>query len=282
MGDMKNGYVEVKLPNFPNAEELLGTLTGPQPLGSWESDEGFFIYWPESSWNEDVLRELKSALMNLGAHETLLSINALPEQDWNEKWVASIQPVRIGNKVRIRQSWNAVDPDFAGIELIIDPKRAFGSGSHATTQLLVEMLEEHALESCHLLDLGTGSGILAMVALRLGAASALGVDIDFDAIECARENAALNGFGKELRLVLGTLNDLGAERFEFVLANLDRNTFLKVGHQLEERVKMGGRALLSGLQPEDFQDITPIIAESGGTVLSKRQRDEWIAIEIAY
>jgi ribosomal protein L11 methyltransferase len=279
---MKNGYVEVKLRNFPNAAELLGILTSQQSLGSWESDEGFFIYWSEACWNDDALQELKSALTSLGMDGAIVSIRSLPEQDWNAKWAASIQPVRIGNKVRIRQSWNSADPAFTGIELIIDPKRAFGSGSHATTQLLIEMLEECARDSIRLLDLGAGSGILAMAALRLGAASALGVDMDPDALECARENAALNGFGDELQLLVGTLDDVGAERFQLVVANLDRNTFLRIGGLLGLHIVAGGRALLSGLQSEDLPDIAAILAESGGTVIGRRERDEWIALEVAY
>ena len=279
---MNNGYVEVRLRNFPNAAELLGIVTSPQCLGSWENGEDFFIYWPEAFWNADVLQELKSALLSLGMGEAIKSIRSLPEQDWNAKWVASIQPFRIGKKVRIRQSWNPSDPFFTGIELIIDPKRAFGSGSHATTRLLIEMLEEHPLDSLRLLDLGTGSGILAMVALRMGSASALGVDVDPDAIECAKENAALNGFGNELQLMTGTLDDVGDECFELVVANLDRNTFLKIGKRLGRHVKTGGKALLSGLQSEDLPDIVPILVQSGGAILDSRERDEWIAIEVAY
>jgi ribosomal protein L11 methyltransferase len=279
---MRDGYVEVRLHNFPNAAELLGIMTDQQFLGSWENGEEFFIYWPESSWNKDVLQKLISALARLGISEAIESIRPLPDQDWNAKWAASIKPVRIGKKVRIRQSWNPSDPDFIGIELVIDPKRAFGSGSHATTQLLIEMLEERALNSLRLLDLGTGSGILAMAALRMGASSALGIDIDPNAIECAKENAALNGFGDELQLITGTLDDAGSERFQLVVANLDRNTFLKIGGRLGPHVKPGGKALLSGLQSEDLSDIAPILAESGGAVLNSRERDEWVAIEVAY
>jgi ribosomal protein L11 methyltransferase len=279
---MRNGYIEVKLHNFPDAAELPGILTGSQPLGSWENGEDFFLYWPETSWNDDVLHALRSALVSLGVGEAIAAIRFLPEQDWNATWAASIQPVHIGKNVRIRQSWNHSDPGFAGIELIIDPKRAFGSGSHATTQLLIEMLEEHELNSLRLLDLGTGSGILAMVALRLGAASALGIDLDPDAIECARENAALNGFGNELRLITGTLDDVATEQFELVVANLDRNTFLEIGGRLGLPIKTGGKALLSGLLSEDLPDIAPILAESGGTILNRRERDEWIAVEVGY
>jgi ribosomal protein L11 methyltransferase len=282
IADMKKGYVEVRLRNFPNAAELLGILTSPQSLGSWEEGEDFFIYWPGASWNDDVLKKLKSALASLGVDKAAASIRFLPEQDWNAKWTASIQPLQIGKKVRIRQSWNPPDPAFKGIELIIDPKRAFGSGFHATTQLLIEMLQERNFDSIRLLDIGTGSGILAMVALRMGAASALGIDIDQDAIECARENAALNGFGGELCLSTGTLDDVGLERFDLVLANLDRNTFLKIGGQLGLHVRTGGKALLSGLQFEDLPDIAPILAETGGIILTRKERDEWIAVEVAY
>jgi ribosomal protein L11 methyltransferase len=279
---MQSGYVEVKLPNFPAAAELLGMLSCGQSLGSWESDEAFYLYWPETCWSAEVLQELKTTLTRLGVDEALVSIRSLPDQDWNAHWVASIQPLRIGKQFRIRQSWNAAEPSFSGFELIIDPKRAFGSGYHVTTQLLIEMLEDRVRGLQRVLDIGTGSGILAMVALRLGAASALAIDIDPDAIECARENAALNGFGDELHLRVGTLEGLGSERFELVVANLDRSVFLKVGGLIGRQMKAGGRALLSGIQPEDLQDVAPVLEPSGGKVCDRMRRDGWIAIEVTY
>jgi ribosomal protein L11 methyltransferase len=279
---MKNGYVEVKLLNSPNAAELLGMLPNGQSLGSWESDDALYLYWPEACWNAEVLRELKRTLANLGMDASVLSIRSLPDHDWNAQWVESIQPIRIGKRVRIRQSWNSADPTFSGIELVIDPKRAFGSGYHVTTQLLIEMLEERVLSSQRMLDIGTGSGVLAMVALRLGAAAAVGIDIDPIAIDCARENAVLNGFGNELQLLTGALDELGPECFELIVANLDRNTFLKIGRLLGRHMKAGGIALLSGLQPEDLQDVALVLAESGGNVRKRNKRDEWIAVEVAY
>ena len=116
-------------------------------------------------------------------------------------------------------SWNTrphsselarADPEFSGIELVIDPRRAFGTGYHATTQLVVEWLEAHVRGGGVVLDVGTGSGILAMTAIRLGAASALGVDNDPVAVECAREYAVLNGFGPELELRVASFEDLDA------------------------------------------------------------------------
>jgi ribosomal protein L11 methyltransferase len=279
---MQNGYVEVRLRNFPRAGELVGMLAGGNSLGSWECEDAFYLYWPKECWGVAELRDLEAALACLGTAGAIVSIKPLPEQDWNARWVASIQPIHLGERIRICQSWNSADPSFSGFELIIDPKRAFGSGYHATTQLLVEMLERHIHPASRVLDIGTGSGILSMVALRLGASSALAIDNDPDAIECARENAALNGFGEELRILAGTLDVVGNERFELLVANLDRNTILQIGGSFGCHVGAGGKALLSGLQPSDLQDVSRVVEESGGKVCRRLQRGEWIAIEVSY
>ena len=124
-----------------------------------------------------------------------IRVEELSDQDWNRQWAESVRPIRIGRRIVIRPSWEPVALQAQDIEIVLDPKQAFGTGHHATTRMLLERLEDliHGGES--VLDVGTGSGILAMVALRLGAASALGVECDPVAVDCARDYARENGFG---------------------------------------------------------------------------------------
>jgi ribosomal protein L11 methyltransferase len=211
-----------------------------------------------------------------------ISVRDIGDQDWNAVWLASLQPVRIGRQFRIRQSWNPADPLFSGIELMIDPKRAFGSGYHATTQLLVGWLEDTIKGGERVLDIGTGSGILAMAALRLGAAAAVGIDNDPEAIECARENAQVNGFGGELILETSALEQLSPEPFDLIVANLDRKTILELCTSIRSYLREGCRAYLSGLQNADFEDVREAVSVAGGQIKDRRECEEWIAVSLAF
>lgn len=169
------------------------------------------------------------------------------------------------------------------VELIIDPKQAFGTGRHTATQLLVEWLEDVIRIDDRVLDVGTGSGILAMVALRLGAAKALGLDTDLVAIECAREYAVVNGFGSELAIRVGTLDDSldnAATRIDLVLANLDRQTLLELAPALCTYAARGARLLLSGLLADQQAEVATSFAAHDVSVRAVRERDGWVALEL--
>lgn len=281
---MPQNYVEVTIPATVDSGELLGLLPDGEALGAWEAEGVLHLYWPEGRWTPHVLEEMKQALLQLGDVDAAsrVTIHSLPDQDWNSLWSMSVEPIRIGRRFRIRQSWNPPDPSFSGLELIIDPKRAFGTGYHVTTQLIVEWLEEHVREGERVLDIGTGTGILAMAALRLGAAAALGIDNDPVALECACENAAVNGFGPEIELRAASLEDLDGETFDTIVANLDRNTVLRLCGRFKDHLRASGRMCLSGLQIEDFSDIAAALAAAGGRIVDRRERDEWMAIEVRF
>jgi ribosomal protein L11 methyltransferase len=166
---MNQNFVEVVIKAKVDAGELLGMLDDGEFLGCWEEEEILHIYWPEERWDEGVPADLKRILEGFGIENADLTINALQDRDWNAAWAASLKPIRLGRKVRIRQSWHAPDSEFDGIELVIDPRRAFGTGYHETTRLVIEWLEDHVRGGERILDIGTGSGILSMTAIRLGA-----------------------------------------------------------------------------------------------------------------
>src|SRR6266508_2879078 len=193
---MSANYIEVRLKTALDCGELLASLNDPDVLGAWENGGTLHLYWPEGRWHSGIVHRLRTALGALGSapDEKDILVTVVPDRDWNLIWTRSIEPIRVGRRILIRQSWNAATPAPGDIELVIDPKRAFGTGFHATTQLLLEWLEDKICGGEQILDVGTGSGILAMAALRLGARSALGVDHDPVAIECARGHAADTGF----------------------------------------------------------------------------------------
>jgi ribosomal protein L11 methyltransferase len=279
---MHPNYIEISFQTDIDSGELIAMLQDGESLGSWEKDGVLHIFYPENRWSTSALEDLKETLRALGStvREEALTIQTIPDQDWNATWAASLEPILLGNRVRIRQSWHAADPGFKGIELVIDPKRAFGTGYHATTQLVVEWLEANIRGGERVLDVGTGSGILAMTAIRLGAASALGIDNDPVAIECARECAEGNRFGDELDLRTASFEDLNADKFEVIVANLDIRTLPRLCESVPRLLKPGGRICLSGLQEQDYEEVSEALRRSGFDVKETRRRDDWLSLSI--
>ena len=167
-----------------------------------------------------------------------------------------------------------------GIEIVLDPKQAFGTGHHATTHLLLEWLEEmSALKDSRVLDVGTGSGILSMVALRLGALSALGIDSDAVAIDCAKDYAMANGFTEDLDLRACRIDELANQSFEVIVANIDRNTILEILPGFSRLRSSGTQLFLSGLLEEDGFDVAEQLTSHGWAQQAIRAREGWIALQ---
>jgi ribosomal protein L11 methyltransferase len=278
---MSVNYIEAVFRANADSGEILAMLQGCEELGCWENDGVIHIFWPESRWSPEAFADLRQTLSALGIDpdNAGLTIENVPDKDWNETWAASLTPIRLGRRIRIRQSWHPPEEGFDGIELVIDPRRAFGTGYHSTTQLVVEWLEKHLSGGERVLDVGTGSGILAMTAVRLGAASALGIDNDPVAVECAREYARVNGFGPELDLRVGSFGDCPEVSFDVIVANIDGKTLPTLCPELTRLSKPGVRICLSGLQEHDLEEITTALNRAGLAVKTKTSRDEWIALE---
>ena len=278
---MKPVIFEICIPACVDAAELAGILACPEFLGAWEEDGWVALYWNKQG--AEILRQVRSAVKALGVDLSEGSIQFQPviAQDWNAKWADSVQPIRIGRRIGIRQTWNTMAMPEDGIELIIDPKQAFGTGYHATTQLILEWLEEVTwVPGMRVLDVGTGSGVLAMAALRLGATRALGIDLDTKALECAREYAEVNQFKEELELCCCPTETLPAQSFDVILANLDRKTILQVFIEFSRMRGPNTQLVVSGLLEEDESEIVPSLEGQGWVRRSVRRREGWSAIQL--
>lgn len=276
-------WVQVDVRTSLDAGELLGVLNDPDVTGAWQEDDHVHLYWPAGRCGPDTWQGLTRALIQLGQQDPdqAVTINHLADQDWNAQWSRLVEPIKIG-RVLIRPSWKEISLNPDEIELIIDPKQAFGTGHHATTQLLIEWLQQVVQPGDRVLDVGTGSGVLAMVALRLGAMEALGVDFDAVAVDCAREYAQINGFDRRLTLAVGhAQSGQPHDRFDptLVLANLDRQTLLASADSLCGYAAGGARLLLSGLLLEQRYEIEEAYASRGVYVKAVRERDGWLALE---
>ena len=274
-------FIDVHIAIPVDAAELAGLLSDEGMLGVWEQDGVIHVYWDRETWNDHARVSINRAIQQLGGspdHEHI-AVKWVPWQDWNAKWTEMVQPIQIGQRIVVRPSWVRVDLPPNGIELILDPKQAFGTGHHITTQLLGEWLEEYIEGGERVLDAGTGSGLLAMMALRLGAQYALGVDYDAVAIDCAKEYAKLNQFGDELDLRTTDIKDMPDDSFDLIVANIDRRTLLASHHALSKVSKNDTVLLMSGILQSDQKEIVEHYSENGWRCLGVRGQEDWIAIQ---
>jgi ribosomal protein L11 methyltransferase len=284
-GDVMSGdWIEVSFRSDVDAAELLSLLDDLFVQGSWQDEGTIHLYWPSHHWSPDHCVRLRHVLQQMDAREQAgpdILVQSLPHQDWNQQWAQSVKPLRVGRRLVIRPSWEPVVLQPNEIEIILDPKQAFGTGHHATTRMLLEWLQDHIRGGEVVLDVGAGSGILAMAALRLGAASAIGVECDPVAVDCARDYAAQNGFGGELELVCGTLNDMDKEiKPDLVLANLDQLTLLALADDLAAYGTAGARLLFSGVLVDQIAEVVALYCARGFYLVHRREQDGWVALEL--
>jgi len=278
---MATNYIEVRIRAGPDADLIVALLDSDRLLGTSETEGSVSLYWEEAAWAGGERESLWRVIRRAGADpdKVVRAVVPVAGRDWNEAWMRSLQPVRVGRRIWVRQSWNRINLDLEEMELIIDPRRAFGSGYHATTQMLIQLLERRLRGGECVIDLGTGSGILAMAALRLGARYALAVDSDPEAIECAWDNAVRNGFDPELELRIASVDELPPGEFDLVLANLDRNLIMRAGERILAQARSGGIIMLSGLLQENLEEVVGKFFSLGSPLIGAVAEQEWVAAE---
>jgi ribosomal protein L11 methyltransferase len=210
------------------------------------------------------------------------TVTKVSSEDWSTSWKANFKALRIGRRLLIVPSWEEALPRPDDIVLRLDPGMAFGTGGHETTRLCMEVLEGimdgmPTLLSPSVLDLGTGSGILAMAAVQLGARHVRAVDIDPQAVEVARENLTANGLVEQVELDTTPLEALSGE-FDIILANILAEELVRLAPYLTERLAQGGTLVLSGILAEKKPLVRSGFAPYPLEYLETRREGEWVAI----
>jgi len=200
------------------------------------------------------------------------------DQDWTAGWKESIPVLHLGRRVVVKPSWRDYAAQPGELLLEMDPGLAFGTGLHPTTQLCVEALEELVRPGIRVLDLGTGTGILALVAAKLGAADVLAIDNDVNAMAVARRNVRANTAAHQVRVLHGSLAEVG-EPYDLVAANILAHVIIAMADAgLATRIRNGGTLVASGILEEQVDAVTAALHAQGLSVVECRQRDEWVAL----
>lgn len=210
-------------------------------------------------------------------------VRPLPEVDYQESWKDSYPPQPIGEKLMVLPCWLA-DTDCGSREkVILDPGLTFGTGAHPSTQMVMEAMEELVRPGSHCLDLGSGSGILSIAALRLGAASATGVDVDPKAEDIARENAGYNGFAAPAFTALtgnvttdsALMDALSRKDYDLVLVNIVADVIVALAPVLPRFLTHKSRLICSGILDTRLEDVVQALTAAGLSVTYVRQKEDW-------
>jgi len=244
-------------------------------------------YFSEDGDIDAALREIELFLDRLAAQNPGFSppkpiVSTVCSEDWSTSWKVNFKPLRVGRRLMIVPTWEEAPQNPDDIVLRLDPGMAFGTGGHETTRLCLELLEAimddmPTLPAPSVLDLGTGSGILAMAAVRLGAGRVCAVDIDPQAIEVARENLAINALTGQVECSTTPLEKLNGT-FDVILANILAEELVRLAPQLIERLAAGGVLVLSGILAEKEELVRNGFSFKELEYRETRRDGEWVAL----
>lgn len=270
-----NNYLEFDFkitPAEPWSEILMAELIEEGFDSFTENPDGILAYIPKDLLNEESLKQ--HWLLNHDDVKINYTFQEMPNINWNEEWEKNFTPINIEDKVLIRAEFH--EPQGLEEEIIIQPKMSFGTGHHATTYLMIQQMMDMDFKGKKVLDMGCGTSVLAIYAKKRGAADTLGIDIDEWSVENSKENAERNDV--DMRIELGTADNLGKEKFDIILANINRNILISDIPTYVADLEPGGSLLLSGLCFFDVDDILQVTEEQNLKLQRKLQREEWVSL----
>jgi len=261
--------------------EDVGKVVGPLKVAAYmAADEKL----------EDTRRKIEEGLYYLGRiHQPLPepTFTTIIETNWVESWKEHYHPIPIGQQLMIVPSWYE-NPDPARIPIIIEPGMAFGTGTHPTTQICLELLESHFNESTSVIDVGCGSGILSVAACKLGATSLIGVDIDAESLDNARQNADLNVVADRIEWGVGSVREIrggqfSLEKADILLANILAPVIIRLLDQgMVELLHENGLMILSGILDEQEESVLTALNQHQLGVIERRQVGDWVGLAATF
>ncbi len=281
---MSAPYKQVTIQSSPFLPELLsGLLWELDILGITEEENAIKVFINgESKINSKTISDTLQKLVAQNLIKSFsLAEEIIPSKNWNEEWEKSREVIRVSEKFVIKPTFKNYSPQKDEIVLTIDPKMSFGTGDHQTTKLVLRLLESFVKKGDKVLDVGSGTGILSIAAIKLGAKSAVAVDNDELCFDNCKENCELNEVSDRVKILCGEINDVDENDFNLVIANIQKNVLLEICEKIKSKLKRNGVVILSGLLKEDEEDIVNHYSSLGFEKVEVEQMDEWIAVVIS-
>jgi ribosomal protein L11 methyltransferase len=269
-------FVELKLQIGAGFSDILMAELAEIGYDSFlDTDEGLNAYITEDQFSESTLQGLIQKYQ--GMTDIGYVFDVLEKKNWNEVWEKSYDPIVVDEVCLVRATFHPADDRFP-YQIVITPKMSFGTGHHETTALMLssQLVTDH--QGKRVLDVGCGTGILAIMASKLGASQVMAFDLDEWAVENCRENIELNGC-RNLSVSQGTIGDVDpTERFDIILANINRNVLLQEIPVYARLLGVGGQLLVSGFYEHDTEDIIKVAAGADLIKTEQRVQNQWTCI----
>lgn len=271
-------WIEVSISNVPDElkDEVIYLAYELETEGCWEDENSIKCYFKKENWTEEKEKILLNYVKEK-ASNVVVYINEVAEKNWNEIWEQSIEPIEIGEKLVIKPTWKEYHKPNK-IIIQIDPKMSFGTGHHETTRLMLKAIEKYLYKDSKILDVGTGSGVLAIASVKLGAKMAIGVDNDQWAYENSIENAEINNVKDKFKQILGSIDDVNEKDFDFIFANINKNAIINMMESFYDKLKDKGFLIISGFIDVEQGTIEEYLRMQNFEIIDVLKENEWVAI----
>lgn len=243
------------------------------------------FYLPANAQGNESFNEIKKSLegqraLNEGVDLGRLAIEmtSVNEEDWSTAWKKYYHPTKIGKNIVVVPCWEDYTKALNEVIVTLDPGMAFGTGTHETTRLCMQLLEECITKDSTMLDIGTGSGILAITSLLLGAKSAIGVDIDELSVKVAGQNADLNNVGGKISLVCGDLTEKISGTYDVLTANIVADVIIRLSSDVKQFMHEGSTLIVSGIIDERCDEVVAALTNAGLTIQKRVDENGWVAL----
>ena len=265
-------YIEVSVPNADKeVMDILVAELAAIGFDGFENDDTFLkAYIGSEQFEEEALNDV------LTSYNVTAQIHTIQQQNWNAEWESNFEPVSVEGFCTIRADFHEPDSSVEH-DIIITPKMSFGTGHHATTQLMILQMKDMDFAGKAVLDFGTGTGVLAILAKRLGAARTEAIDTDEWSYGNTIENIERNGVAG-IDVKKGSLEVVAGAKYDIILANINRHILLQYMHEMQEMLKDGGMVLMSGILDEDRSIIVQQAEMSGLKEANQMIQENWISV----
>ncbi|HOI30354.1 MAG TPA: 50S ribosomal protein L11 methyltransferase [Melioribacteraceae bacterium] len=274
-------YLQYKIVTTPVNNELIsGMLWQFDFAGITETENSLNLFVDPNNpvTEEEISAVLESAKGEGFIYDYVITSDLIEDRNWNEEYEKNVKVVEVSDRIVIKPSFKEYNSGDDRLVITIDPKMSFGTGEHETTKLVLRLIEKYIRPDDYVLDVGSGTSVLAIAAVMLGGSKAIGIDNDEWCLLNGRENVNLNSLEDKVEIRLSELNQLEESNFDLIVANINKHILLEIAPLLAKKINPAGKLILSGLLQTDEAEVSDKYSLNRFKAIEQAQLGDWIAL----